>query len=667
MDDKEFYNPWGTWGVLWRTMVFLGGIVLLVYLFSLFNNGGNVNDPVVDNNNDVDTSKIDDPYRGRRNVDPVVDWRDSIPNVHELPSPDDNVIPPIDSTRIVPDPDDSLVSIVRDQIIVFFNSQDLKSDIASFAKQFKAAYPSDNYKIVYYHPVAGTMIIEVPDDQLGKVFNELPNKITGIEFRISKNMIFRSAAVPSDSGFGVPNYDEYFRLIQAYDAWDITQGSEDVIVAIVDSYFDLTNPEIGERYIAPINIPSKTANVFPPPQAPNKRTMGDYCHGSHVAGAAIGGQNNQTGCSGIAPKCKWIPISVADGAGEGFQEIYLLEGILYAIYKGADVINFSIGAYFPPNITKLSPSKQAEIAKRYEMEEESLRNFIYKTAIDHNCVFVTAAGNQNVLLGMDPSKRSSNIINVEAVNGKGIKLDFSNYSKVQEIGLDYKAVAAPGLNVWSCSERRCANLWRSEGYKVSADGSFQEMSGTSMASPIVAGAVALLKSKNKNLTPEQIKKILLMTAKQTDGDPTHRIGATIQIKDALEATSTGEVVNFDDLMRDHSLLVGKWKSTHEIDLADAQTGEKVDESWDYFIFTSPTEGYLECHTVISQKVYRAKLSVTWGTDRINITQHDDAVSADGDKIYKNNYVCKPDANRLMDVNATSQTGGGYNCKFEKVN
>ena len=158
-----------------------------------------------------------------------------------------------------------------------------------------------------------------------------------------------------------------------------------------------------------------------------------------------------------------------------------------------------------------------------------------------------------------------------------------------------------------------------------------------------------------------------MTAKRTDTDPRHRIGATIQIKDALEATSTGVVVNFDDLMNDHTLLIGKWKSTHVIDLVDALTGEKVDESWDYFIFTSPTEGYVECHTVVSQKVYRAKLSVTWDSDKINITQLDDAVSAEGDKIYKNNYVCKPDANRLMDVHAIGRSGGGYDCKFEKVN
>ncbi len=677
MSDKSFYNPWGAGGYFWRAALFLGGMVLLVFLFSLIKGGVDKPNNPENRRSDIDTSTIPDPYRGHRDVNPVEDWRDSIPDVAELPDPDDNYIPPFDSTRIVPDPEDSLVNIVCDQIIVFFNSQNLKADIESFAKQFKRAYPADGYGIKYYNVKAGSMIAVVPQDQMSAVLNEIHNKITGIDFYAAPNEILGEAVVPSDNGFQDAHNDEYFRLIQAYEAWDITQGSDSVIVAIVDSYFDLTNPEIKDDYIDPINIPSQTKDVFPPAAAPNRRNIGEYCHGTHVAGCAIGRNNNGKGCSGIAPKCKWIPISVCDRhSGNAMTTFACLEGILYAVYRGADVVNCSFGSSFPEGIDQVPISEQVDYSMNAKKRGEDLWEFIYKTANDHKSVIVKATGNDNVLQGLDAGNRSKNVITVEAVDSKGekgygynqagLKEYFSNWSKVPEATLDYSSVAAPGVKIWSSTDKRCVPIWQSIGYKASPDG-FQEMDGTSMASPIVAGAVALLKSKNKNLTTEQIKKILLMTAKQTDRDPNHRIGPTIQIKDALEATSTGEAANFDELMRDHNLLVGKWKSTHELELADVQTGEKVDESWDYFIFTSPTEGYLECHTVASKRIYKAKLRVKWGTDKISITQLSDAVSANGHKIYKNDYVCTPDADRLMDVHATSRAGGGYQCKFEKVN
>ncbi|MCR4560846.1 MAG: S8 family serine peptidase [Bacteroidales bacterium] len=680
MSEKKFYSPWGAGGYLWRTALFLGGVVLLVFLFSLIkdsddnpNNHGNPDN----RRSEIDTSKIPDPYRGHRDVNPVEDWRDSIPDVAELPDPDDNYIPPVDSSRIVPDPHDSLVNIVCDQIIVFFNSQNLKADIESFAKQFKAAYPDDGYEIKYYNAKAGSMIATVPQDKMSAVLNEIHTKITGIDFYAAPNEILGEAVVPSDDGFKDSHNDEYFRLIQAYEAWDITQGSDSVIVAIVDSYFDLTNPEIKDGYIDPINIPSQTKDVFPPAAAPNKRNIGEYCHGTHVAGCAIGRSDNGKGCSGIAPKCKWIPISVCDrNSGNAMTTFACLEGILYAVYRGADVVNCSFGTSFPEGIDQVPISEQVDYSLNAKKRGEDLWEFIYKTANDHNSVIVKATGNSNVLQGLDAGNRSKNVITVEAVDSKGekgygynqagLKEYFSNWSKVPEATLEYSSVAAPGVKIWSSTDKRCVPIWQSIGYKASPDG-FQEMDGTSMASPIVAGAVALLKSKNKKLTTEQIKKILLMTAKQTDRDPNHRIGPTIQIKDALEATSTGETANFDELMRDHNKLIGKWKSTHEISLYSVDTGDKTDESWIYFIFTSTTSGVVEYHTIMSQDVYRANLKVKWSSDKIEIIQPTDALNSRRENIVKANCSCTPDANRLMNVVAKSARGGGYQCKFEKVN
>lgn len=658
-----FWQPWGAGGCLWRTLLFLLGIVLICCLFALLLRGCDSN-PVFNHpfnpfaSNPGGGSK-EDPYRELRDTTIVDDWNDSIPGVKELPAPKDNYIPPVDSSRIVIHPEDSLSEIVGDQLIVFFNSKDLKQEMAAFAKKFKEVYPASGYEILYYNPTAGTMLLGVPAERLLEVADELPNKIPGIEFRVATNDVLNEGAKPADSGFTAAGYDEYFKLIQAYEAWDITRGSKDVKVAIIDSYFDLTNPEIGERYVDRIHIPSKTVNVLPPAQNPTKDDITTYCHGSHVAGIAIGAQNNKLGCSGIAPECTWIPISL----GDQLTNFNIMEGILYAVYHGADVVNFSIGRYIPREASNIPLGDQINYALTEDKRGEELWKFIIKTANDHHCVLCTSAGNSTVLMGLDPKNRNEGIIKVEAVDGKGKMAPFSNFGEAPEANLHYSTVAAPGVKIWSVSEKRCAPFWKAKGVKVAPNEGFQEMDGTSMAAPIVTGAVALLKSKNKNLTTEQVIKILKMTARQTDKE--HRIGPTIQIRDALDATG-GELLNFDDLMSNHELLVGKWRSTHELSITDSKTKEKWDDMWTYFNFTSSTEGVLEIRAIHTKKVYKAPLRVKWLKDRIVINQLSDAVSSDGDLIYKDEYVCRPNKERLLEASVQKNGKERFNFKLEKV-
>ena len=662
-----FWMPWGIWGFLWRTLVFLAGLILLSFLFALLRDGdfsGESDDPAVDPAKPFGRLFKRDPYKDLpielRDTSIVREWFDSIPGVPELPAPKDNYIPPVDSTRIIVNPVDSSSYVVCDELIVFFNSRNLKQDMADFTHRYKHLYPSPAYTIPYYNPVIGTMLLSVPEDELLQVAEELPRKITDIDFKIATNEVMEQSAVPSDPDFRVGKYDEYFKLIQAYDAWDITQGSEDVKVAVVDSYFDLSNPEIGERYVDRIHIPSKTRMVLPPAQSPTVDDLTVYCHGSHVAGIAIGAQNNGRGCSGIAPKCTWIPIAL----GNQMTAFNLIEGILYAVYNGADVVNFSIGKSYPSEFKDIPIGDQIEYAENSNKMGEELWEYIIKTANDHNCVLCTSAGNNSLLMGLDPKNRSLNIIKVEAVDNRGQIAEFSNFGEISDAGVHYSTVSAPGVDLWSVSDKRCAGLWKKFGYKVSAQQGFQEMSGTSMASPVVAGAVALLKSKNRNLTTEQIIKILTMTGKYYD--KSRLIGPTIQIKDALDATG-GDLANFDDLMNDHDLLIGKWKSTHELRIAD-KDDNKVDDIWTYFIFTSPTAGRIEHHTINMHTVYSARLKVTWGTDKIEIRQLEEASTPQGETLVHDDFICRPDKDRLL--NATCIKPGNkeaFTFQLEKVN
>lgn len=683
-NKRSLFSPWGVGGCLWRTLIFLLGMVFICWILSLLLKRCNPEedennraipienrdnypygiDPVTgkpyDRDGQVIDDDYDDPYREYRDPTPVREWIDSIPGVAELPAPRDNYIPPIDETRIITNPTDSTSLIVQDELIVLFNSDDVKGDMAKFAKRFKELYPGRGYEVSYYNPMAGTMLLKVPEDQLIKVAEELNQKIPDINFIVTTNEIMNENEKPSDPGFKAAPVNEYFDLIQAYDAWDITKGSKDIKVAIVDSYFDLTNPEIGERYVNPIHIPTKTADVLPPAKkVTTEEEFTPFVHGSHVAGIAIGGQNNGKGASGIAPEVTWIPVSL----GDQLSNFNIIEGILYAIYQGADVVNFSIGKSFPKNMNKMPLEDQVEIALNQSKSLQALWKQVVKIANDHNCVLVTSAGNETVLMGLDPKNRNDGIIKVEAVDGKGIMANFSNYGKVPEADLYYSTVAAPGVDIWSVGVPQAADFARKEGYVVSSDNHFQNLSGTSMAAPIVAGAVALLKSKNKNLTTEDVIKILTATAKQTDNE--HRIGPTIQIKDALDMVG-GDLLNFDELMKDHNLIIGTWKSTYEQIITSGETGEKLDDIWIYFTFTSTSSGYAEYRCINSRKVYKTNLAVEWGKDSLKIKELGKATTSDGDALTRNDFICKSNKEHLLEATCYRDGQAQFDFMLEKV-
>lgn len=686
-----FWQPWGVWGCLWRTLVMLAGFALISFIIGTCVKGCDHNpgpdpDPLDTTKLNIDTTLInqDDLYDDKlppelRDSSLVDDWNDSIPGVDELPNPKDNYIPPLDTTHFILNPEDSLSTIIDDQLMVLFNSKDLKSDMASFARQFKRLYPNNDYAIVYYNPLAGTMLLKIPSDDLIKVAKELPDKISDIDFAADVVDVLKEFSRPSDSGFSNANYDEYFRLIQAYDAWDITQGSPDVKVAIVDSYFDLSHPEIGERYVDRIHIHTKSRMVQPPSLSELPKTydkalyeaIGDYTHGTHVAGCAIGAQNNKIGCSGIAPKCTWIPVSIA--TTEGTSSFYILEGVLYAVYHGADVINLSLGKDWGENAKNMPLKYQVDYAKNKYLRGENLWNYLVKVLDDHNCVLVAAAGNETVLSGMEAMKRNNSIIKVEAVDGKGIAAQFTNFGKVPEYNVDFSTVAAPGVDIWNAICRLYAPLfdgfirhYPDLGYTITQSESMMTMNGTSMAAPIVTGAVALLKSKNKDLTAEQIIDILVSTGRQTD--TRHRIGPTIQLRAALDVTGGSQRLNYDDVMKNHDLLIGKWKSTKTLTLEDETTKEELDKLWQYFIFPNSLSGTTEYHTLNTKRIYTSNATVTWQQNSVLFKLSGKPITSDGKHdINQDEFICRPSKNRELEVSCMRNGYERYKFYLEKVN
>lgn len=278
------------------------------------------------------------------------------------------------------------------------------------------------------------------------------------------------ALVPNDPGFsllyamdnqgqtagGTTDAD-----IDAVEAWSIHTGDAGTVtIAILDSGVS-PHDDFGARLIAGRN----TAD----PGNPTLTT--DACpHGTHVAGTAAATGDNGIGVAGVTWGADIMPVRVLTGCTGGISD--LASGIIWAAENGADIINMSLQYY------NLSPP-----------EASNLQNAV-NYAHGLGAVLVAAAGNNNIGgVGVVAfPARLNNVIGVSATDSSDTFAVFSNFG-------DQIDVCAPGKDIWS--------TWTGNNY------AFQF--GTSMASPLVAGVAALLRSYEPSLTNLQIGEIIRLS------------------------------------------------------------------------------------------------------------------------------------------------------------
>lgn len=641
---QPFWMPWGGGGYIGRWLLFLLLLFVFILLLTLFRgcdgrgNDGSDDDETEDSISlrhqetiefPEDISNPDDSNPTPHiPIDTTSQIRTNIPNPGpNLPSPDDNFLPPIDSDDIITD--DENRQIVADQLNVILDDPTVNDETyRRWANEFKSLYPGERYQVIFYDPLTRMLKIRVPADQRDNVMRNLPGQINDISFKIFPDgMQGFSAVKPNDPVFKHSNYSWYFAPIQAYEAWEITQGSPDVVVAVVDSYFDLSHDELNsDRIVKPFSIPRRTGNVAPV-QGCDEVT---FMHGSMVASQAIGNINNKRGAAGIAPKCKFMPISM----GHQFTSMTILQGVLYAIYQGAHVINVSAGAMVHPLVAQLPIGQQIEISKHTAKQEEDVWEYVTRLANERNVTIVWAAGNQNVYSGLDPSKRSNATIRVSALDHNLKKADFSNYGNYPQQDVEASTISAPGVDIFGAMPYNSYNMGP----------------GTSFSAPIVTGAVALMKSLSPSLSTQEIIRILKETGKPIAGDNT--IGKLIQIKDALLKVKS-EMANFDDIMHDHNKLLGLWQSTT---LLDKYRGlEKTSEVIRvYFDVQSTTQAKCIYYEVSGKKDYTAPVSIEWNNDHILFRMQQNPKCPQTGEIYTlANFKCTPDNERLMVCNQTN--------------
>lgn len=293
---------------------------------------------------------------------------------------------------------------------------------------------------------------------------------------------FEGNAAPSYRNTIMINEFPHLRQIDA-DSLPSNLNGEGVVIAIIDTGVSYNHPDLSP------NIFTNNGNLIGYDFVNNDRyPVDDHGHGTHVAGLAAGTK------SGVAMKAKIMPVKVLNASGAGDIGT-IAQGILYAINNGAHIINLSLGG----------------IGSR--MAQADINNLLSKVRIakDNGKLIVAAAGNGGDdgigdCNDSDPTYPSSfnesNLISVAAVNS------FNNLTYYSNFGERTVHLAAPGGN------GRYEGLQSTAiSYKVNGkwEANYTTMSGTSMATPVVSGVAALVKSKTTSLTPSQIKTHLMET------------------------------------------------------------------------------------------------------------------------------------------------------------
>jgi serine protease AprX len=298
----------------------------------------------------------------------------------------------------------------------------------------------------------------------------------------------------------------YPQDVSAPAVWNATGGPGatglGVTVAVVDTGLDVTHPDFHGNVSA--------VNVNPLASS----TKDGYGHGTHVAGI-IAAHNPNGQYIGVAPDAHVIGVKIADDSGNAFESD-LLRGLGWVLLNQSAqhirVVNLSVGTTVPGSYA-YSPTDAA-------VER------LWSSGI----TVVVAAGN----LGNNPDAVSYAPANDPYVITAGCLDDnltanttaddslcpISSRGVTQD-GFAKPDVIAPGRKITSTLAAGVPVLAQEYPDRITLDGKHIRLSGTSMATPVVSGTVALLLQRFPNLTPDQIKGILTSTAVAYPGEPDH--------------------------------------------------------------------------------------------------------------------------------------------------
>jgi thermitase len=301
---------------------------------------------------------------------------------------------------------------------------------------------------------------------------------------------------PTDSNFGLQwslkntrqfQGSEQGADINATRAWDVTRGAGNIKIAVIDEGVFASHPELSGKVLPGYNALNGTGDTTP--------KIGDH-HGTGVAGIIAAQSNNSAGIAGVCWLCQILPVQVAETDSHGDWVTTtgtLASGIDWAWQNGADVLNNSW--------TMNAPSDTVQLA---------IINARFGGRGGKGSTIVFASGNQNSSAVSFPGSLNSYVIAVGASNWCDQRKTPANNACNNGLnsgvwGSNYGAaldLIAPGEALYTtCNGSQCTS------------GAYTYLSGTSVSTPLVAGAAALLYALNPNLTPDQVQTALQNGAK----------------------------------------------------------------------------------------------------------------------------------------------------------
>ena len=352
--------------------------------------------------------------------------------------------------------------------------------------------PGDLAKILSVHGGKGRKlgqsnlyIVELPSNASEKGIVEMLSHNPHLKFA-QLDIRHKSTFVPNDPYLGS---QWHLNQVGAPAAWDTTQGAG-VTIAIIDSGVDLSHPDLVGNLVAGFNLYDNNTNPA------------DVCgHGTAVAGTAAASSNNGQGVAGVAGQSKIMPLRVAFSDPTSGCIAYtstIANAITYAADHGARIANASFGG--------LANQAAIQSAGQYMKSKGGL-------------LFI-AAGNSGIDENMPAT---SAMIPVSATDGNDVKASWSSFGS-------YVAIAAPGAGIWT----------------TSSGGQYGSWNGTSFASPLAAGAAALMMASNPALDGVQIEKLIYSTAVDlgTTGRDTYYGYGRVNVAAGVKA-AVGTVVTVD--------------------------------------------------------------------------------------------------------------------------
>ncbi|MFD6441420.1 S8 family serine peptidase [Peribacillus sp. NPDC060186] len=363
-------------------------------------------------------------------------------------------------------------------------------------------------------------LIETVDVPKGETTDNLIEELEdqkNVEYA-EPNYLFKKMASPNDPAY----IDQWHhKTLGTQAAWTKSMGSKEIVVAIIDDGIDRNHEDLKGKIDHPYDAVRNRKYIVPKGE-----------HGTHIAGIIAGSANNDLGGAGVAPNIKVMPINVFNGEYADTADI--IEAIHYAVQQGADIINMSLG----------------------DTHYSEALNKAVQEAYSKGLLIVAAAGNEGDM-GKSVQRvypaAYSHVISVAATDSTDKRASYSNYHSTVDI-------AAPGDFILS----------------TLPNNRYGWMSGTSMATPMVAGVAALIWSNEPKLTKYEVEYRLYDSALDlgTKGKDVYYGNGRVNAKKALEMkTLTRPTVTA--ISDKETLIKGKIPSDFKTGTLSIYTNEKT--------------------------------------------------------------------------------------------